>query len=1175
MRISNNRGVVLLMVLAVLVLLCIIGFIFVAMANLERHIARSYLDMVRAKFLAQSGVHAAVSQAKTLLSHQEGFTYGYKYYGEDLDGDALDGAGHPDLTKRGVISSVWEDQDGNGVLEIENCPVAHAVRPSFMLDRNNDGILDEQDLIQIQTQGRYGGYQAIEKVGVTGLVAGAYDNHQGDYFAVKMEDLSGRIYVNMEDHEHLEDMLAVLTDELFADGGKIGREIYKHRPYFVMDEIRSKLALNKIQLLPEDWEKLRSCLTVYAWCDKGVIKPACRYDKGAMKPIDRIGNVGINSTIYSWEQIRPTHIRYPQRDLGEGEYELVGRAPVNINLAPKPVLVTLLTNLNGLFLWEQAGARAYSSCCDFPGIQYSYTGTSGCLGQWVLAFYPMAYYYGKGLYRKKPLDWAQRIADAIIKNRELPPDPTGPYPWRGEFRSWQQFNSFCDNVLWRNLDPELALPCLGRSVGTEFLGRPWQRGAQQADVIKANFNPNANISAFNPPSQRLYWVDKLNLTYYTTEFTFLPTGYFLITSLGRVLGPQDQDKIMAEAQIEATVRLFAMYKETSQRQFLREYWEKGVPLKDNIITSAKHPTDDTDQTITDNLTLQTYPEILGRTYGGESFVEHAHYDGYIALATVENEPSGYVPKSTVKASYNKTIATDPAILQPQQMIESGAKGPYVNTLVCPSDNFGAVNAWKDQPGKLFPDGVYSEYGDKGGQVVTAVPIYQYQPSHWDYFTISMWVKPHFFPEESAKTRPYLTWQIPLPSGGIWLPPGGGEVLSAPLGIYSIANGITSTGTGIIDKESFSAGGYNKGLWSIYNQPWDDTSLLAGGCTASGSGYEMGSRGEASASVSCALNHRYCNHDRYERNGHEWGETVFQAGKWMHLGWTRWSEGGECPDCPGPPECTWPCPGCGICRGCPGCPPHTAGPVGGTYVINMLYINGRRLGENLYDTYFQTVGSAVPNVDFGVDENNILRLGERKESPSVLNSAPDATMDELLIWEKLHPDKAEEVIQDKIWRDGRYYRGNKGTFTSRPINLAEEAGLPPDTSVDVLYVTWTQYVPEEKWVTGVGGYPESTPLPRPGEPKAPTCEIELYNEEKVVIKLDQPLTNPAGSLVKKAYTAGTEGKLIVDKPIRYHVLFKPNVDVLNDVLIDSLIFDDITIIYYLPTRFLSWAYRRGN
>ena len=72
--VAKNQGMVLLMVLAVLTLLCLLGLMFVLMANMERATARAYLDMVRAKMVAQSGVHAAMTNTRVLLT-EEGFDF--------------------------------------------------------------------------------------------------------------------------------------------------------------------------------------------------------------------------------------------------------------------------------------------------------------------------------------------------------------------------------------------------------------------------------------------------------------------------------------------------------------------------------------------------------------------------------------------------------------------------------------------------------------------------------------------------------------------------------------------------------------------------------------------------------------------------------------------------------------------------------------------------------------------------------------------------------------------------------------------------------------------------------------------------------------------------------------------------------------------------------------------
>jgi hypothetical protein len=1069
---KSAYGMVLLMVLAVLTLLCLIGLMFVLMVNMERATARAYLDMVRGKLVAQSGIHAAIVNTRALLTEKGFDIKEMEYRGEDLNGDGVLTAG----------LEQYEDQDGDGKLQISDCPIYRAVQPSFMVDLNHDGVLDEKDLIDI----------AGKKVGVSGIMPGPYNPALGAYYVTKVEDLSGRIFINgIEDPDEkqmLERVLSNLTYELF---GKelIGEAIAQEAPYATIDEVKTKLEKRGVKLSEDELTLLKTSITTYAWRDTSVIKP--------VNTLRRLGNeFGIppqtGDDIFSWRPLRPLWVEYPT---GNGGKKMVGRAPVNINTAPKAVLVALIQDLAGLYLNEEIGFKRYTKSGQFPGIKYTYNmlddpQKSGPLGR-------------LGYTAAITTEQAREIARAIIQNRQSKIDLTKP--WRGTFQSWQQFGLFCDKVLVAGQD--FGIPA-------NFLT------PQQADVLKANFNPNSNLPEFNPPYQRLFWVGKDNLwltkrgrlgTFQTTpaysfEFSFFPTGYFLITSLGRLLGPDN--KVLSESEIQTTVQLFSVYRETSQNDFLADFWSKQAPLDEVISRNAG----DSFQTTTDNLTLQTYPDILEydpdtgcRDYCRgcdpsqpehlrNPYIQDAHYDGYITLATVEDRDIN--PAPDFRASYSKYgLNADKPV---NSACLRDTTGPYQNRLIgLPELTNEERRILKARPGALFPDGVYSE--------LDSVPMYNYRPADIDHFVVSMWLKPHFFPEASARTRVYLTYQV-------WGANDYGP--TAPLGIYNIAN----------DGENYSFGGYN--TKNIYKQAWDHTAFIAGGYRTSNQ--------DPPAEITPCLNHIKCGnpngiHSSYIRDGDpRWGETVFRAGKWMQLGWIHTTE------------------------------------------EDAIAVNRRWCQVD----YFRCRATYVYTLPKLTSPENILRLGERR-SAEALNSVPDSTLDEVIIWESLSDEKSTSVLHD-VWQQGRYYRGNDGVFTSRSINLSQHMNLPTGTPITVFIVNWTQYVPEEKWSTN-GNRIE---LPHPGQPGAPTCEIEIWDEHKTtklgVRKNTTSQPDPSGELIirsQKSEDSSQNESLVVTEPIRYRVKFIPNVDPLNDILIDPLIFDDITIIYYSVPKFLSWVDRR--
>jgi hypothetical protein len=211
------------------------------------------------------------------------------------------------------------------------------------------------------------------------------------------------------------------------------------------------------------------------------------------------------------------------------------------------------------------------------------------------------------------------------------------------------------------------------------------------------------------------------------------------------------------------------------------------------------------------------------------------------------------------------------------------------------------------------------------------------------------------------------------------------------------------------------------------------------------------------------------------------------------------------------------------------------------IVDSLYINGGKIPAGM--------GAGAPDATVSGEyyryEDSPLRLGEKDDSGSgkitMLNAPPDATIDDVLIWGGEQTARALDC-----WSEGRYYRGKAGVYTSPEINLAQEAHLPLDTVVIPCVVAWTQYVPED--LSKAKG----------------KCWVKLTGAEE--------MTNPSGNPVRSEYD---KGPLMTTHPIRYEVHFDPgdDIDPQNTPVIEPLIFDDITIIYYVKPEFKSWAYRR--
>ncbi|HLD35252.1 MAG TPA: pilus assembly PilX N-terminal domain-containing protein, partial [Planctomycetota bacterium] len=764
---DNKSGIVLIVILGVLALLVILGTVFSMLTTFERATSKRHVDYVQAKLVAQSGIHYAMSTAKTYLAPDK--IDGLKYYGEDLD--PADGD---------KPASQEENQDGDGTLQTFGCPLVRAVHPTLMKDLNNDGKINTKDLIEIKKGAKQ--YQ----VGISGRIPSQY-NKDGNYFALKIDDLSSRLYVNMEDHSHLKQILENLTEEI-GIGRDVGARIFdekaKNGNYTSLDELKAR-----VRLSDDDTKKLEPYITFYDWCDTTVVSPtplSGRLGRDGAKPV-------IDSDIQSWSEMRIAEaVKFPKKN-----DKVVGRAPININTAPKQLVIALIRDLKGFYL--QAIDRDSSSSDNYVTNNEWTIAANRDSQNYALHQFPQ---FSAATFKlKETTAFSRETATKIVEQIAKRIGTEGP------FRNWQQFHDFCDS--------------LTTSIGLT---------KTEADILKANFNPNTNLNDFNPDANRLLRVDKTDLTYYTTEFTFYATGYYEITSLGRVLN--NNNKVLAQAEIKSIVKLFDIYRETAESQFLADIKDK--PIKNNIIAENANPSKPTHN----DLTLQVLPEINNKDAG-----VNANYDGYIAFATIE-QPNPLLDGATLRFRASFTNGLDANTSQEIRRFRTEPV-PGAGKLIPASETASEVT------GRLYPDGVYSDS--------KAIPAYFLRPGDFNdqLIVVSMWIKPHFYPEETGKIRTYFSWMNTTANNEIYDRPG------VPFGIYSIAR---LTRNDILSCRAEGDG-------------WNHNSFLAGGY---GTSNAIGFTG---AGTPC-LNHTNHTNCSGISNPPEWSNSAFRAGKWINITWVR-------------------------------------------------------------------------------------------------------------------------------------------------------------------------------------------------------------------------------------------------------------------------------------------------
>jgi len=497
---------VLIVVLGVLVILALLATTFATLQQLDRTVSRNYVDDVRAKMLAQSGVEYGISEIRDMMSN--GFfsaaagSGAWVYYGDQTD----------ETQPPNPATPVELAKNPSWAREIDGNPISGSPAPKLLtIRRPNNSTAD---------------------IGFTAAHANPRYAANGDVYSLRVVDASGMIYVNdgLYQYSGNNSTVSLNLKRILNNLGKhptvqiqnLGDKILAARGsgYISKYDLRKAVNYNDAE-----FNKFRDFVTTNAWVDKNVVNPVplssaaassypINYWRGNQVPVYRRGR-GYNnvwdhpllsidpnwSTNYPLKWYQPGNASlihngfYGHDELFPQYVEVVWRAPVNLNTAPEPVLSALIADVEGFFAIERRRFQPYTgSPKDMPYTGIGYNPWSPPTN-WISFTIPQSWYTwmyvahtfsseGTGgdeighLYRTAPLfgPWAgtvsggvsaKTIADHIIKCRakgsitSSKNDGSGgsvtidyaTKPFGGPFKNWAQFYAFLtylveSGILW-------------------------------------------------------------------------------------------------------------------------------------------------------------------------------------------------------------------------------------------------------------------------------------------------------------------------------------------------------------------------------------------------------------------------------------------------------------------------------------------------------------------------------------------------------------------------------------------------------------------------------------------------------------------------------------------------------------------------------------------------------
>ncbi len=336
--------------------------------------------------------------------------------------------------------------------------------------------------------------------GSLGPPPGAKLDPEGAQYVLKIVDLSGRINVN--------DRVAGSA----ADDARLAT---------LLDNLG--LAITQYTMLPDPVSGRGASIVSYRNALPGgrfrTIADLWRVPGFTRAEVELLGEY---LTVHGWQEA--VVVPKPQTTMTDFDLDFATtlRTPVNLNVAPEPVLFALLVGLR---------AR-----CPFPAGNGAY-----------------------GLAASNAIDGptAVHLVDKIVERRQAPGRPIRSMYDLAEFFDKHLHGAFTGYmpILMANFNPNAHLTKFNSDHSHDVYGL----GVRLDDPADDDDVP---LSASFPIC------DKTDLLYHTTEATFSSMGFFEITSLGRLVA-QGADSIVASYKILQTVQLFDVARHSTQRDFER------------------------------------------------------------------------------------------------------------------------------------------------------------------------------------------------------------------------------------------------------------------------------------------------------------------------------------------------------------------------------------------------------------------------------------------------------------------------------------------------------------------------------------------------------------------------------------------------------------------------------
>ncbi|HKS16043.1 MAG TPA: pilus assembly PilX N-terminal domain-containing protein, partial [Planctomycetota bacterium] len=448
----SHRGAVLILVLVMLSLLAMLAISLATTSVLDRSVSFNYIDEVRARLIAKAGIEHAIARIQAMVQRGQFEDQSLVYWGSKTEE-----TGDPDV----------------------DTPLDKALNPSFAIE--DEEIQNPDDSKTTPIRFNFDG----REVGISGTMSSSTYGRHSDVYRLRVTDANGRINVNdgifdPDVRKNVERILNHLGDACGV--GDLGSTLIAKSPkngYRSRRELREALGNDK-------YKRVGDHITPFAWTDHNVVNPvpislatlgAYPVDYNERLSLYRYGRSQSASgaqisghLVFAPDYAAPKgfgHAIYAQDEVNAQWIGRTARCPVNVNVASVQVLTALISDLRGVFMTERRKKN--------PGG-----------GQYTFMYYPkmenrpptsdveprgseLGYLYSTPAFQPPSGDKkttnkaayvggvsAKTVAEEIVACRLRQKSTHGTIDYGAEwfggpFRTWMQFNAFCDSLVTQGI----------------------------------------------------------------------------------------------------------------------------------------------------------------------------------------------------------------------------------------------------------------------------------------------------------------------------------------------------------------------------------------------------------------------------------------------------------------------------------------------------------------------------------------------------------------------------------------------------------------------------------------------------------------------------------------------------------------------------------------------------